>query len=533
MRISTLQIFNIANRSMSDANSSIAKTQEQISTGKRVLHPSDDPVASTKIMQLSDELASIKQYGRNIDIAQNNLTIEETVLDSVGNLTQRIRELAVRAGNTATMGVGEYKALASEVDARLLELQASLNTKNANGDYIFGGYKSTEEPFTGDGSSGFQYNGDDGQQFIKIANNTTIAASDSGKAAFVDIESDNNTISTYASAGNQSNPPVQISVGEVIDQEAFDEFYPEDIVITFNADSNISPPGKNFTATERSTGRVIASNQSFSPGAEVELVGVRVKIYGAPVSGIPAMPATQSWGADSALAFPQDFSGAGQETFNITVAGRTETFTLDANITSLADLSVVLNDAGNGNAAALNSLGLVANAGGINMPGGLNFTISGGSANIDAVTGLNTAFGTGSSDGVPAQAGDRVFIDSSNKQDVLTTLARFSAAMKNFNGTAETRAELEAVVGNTINNLDNAQTSVLDIRSKIGARSNTLESTRSIHLDTAQVTDEILSNLRDTDYAEASTRLAAQSLILEAAQASFIRVSRLTLFSQL
>ena len=62
MRISSSQVFDIANRGMADLTQQLLKTQSQISTGMRVLTPADDPVASTKIMQLNDELASTKQY---------------------------------------------------------------------------------------------------------------------------------------------------------------------------------------------------------------------------------------------------------------------------------------------------------------------------------------------------------------------------------------------------------------------------------------------------------------------------------------
>jgi len=68
MRISSLQIFNIANKGIADANESMIHTQAQLSSGVRVLNPSDDPVASTKIMQLTNDIANISQYRRNIDI---------------------------------------------------------------------------------------------------------------------------------------------------------------------------------------------------------------------------------------------------------------------------------------------------------------------------------------------------------------------------------------------------------------------------------------------------------------------------------
>lgn len=419
MRISSQQIFNIANNSMADANEAMLKTQRQLSTGQRVLEPSDDPVASTKILSINQELASIDQYRNNINIAKNDLVVEEAVLDGVLNIIQRVQELSVQAGNTATLSESEYLSLSNEVDARLDELQSLLNTQNANGDFIFGGYKSLNEPFTGTPGTGFRYNGDEGQKFIKVANNTFVPSSDSGKTAFVDVESARPNINTYASSSNRSQPPVQISIGTVTDREAFDEFFPEDMVITFNEDSNIAPAGKNFTITERSTGRVVLADQRYSEGTEVSANGVTFTITGNPASA------------------------------------------------------------------------------------------------------------------VPGQAGDRLFIDSTSKQDILTTMARFSDVMRNYDRSPESRATLEETVADTLDNLKNAQTSVLEITSEIGARFNTLDSTEELHFDAEIVLQELRSELRDVDYAEASTRLSSQTLILQAAQTAFVRVTSLSLFNQL
>lgn len=531
MRISSVQIFNIANNSMADANEAVVKTQEQLSTGRRVLNPSDDPVAATKIMSLRDELANVEQFQNNINAAKNNLVIEESVLSGVNNLVQRMQELAVQAGNTATLSTSEYESLANEVDSRLDELLNLLNSQNANGDYIFGGYKSSEEPFSGNASSGFRYNGDEGQQFMKIASSTTVSTSDSGKAIFVDIDSAENTATTYASDANLSNPPLQVSVATVTDQTTFNDFYPEDIVITFNADSNISPPGKNFTATERSSGRIIVENEIFVGGAPIELNGVSFKVTGDPISGEAAIEATRPFGNDSPVG-TFDFTLA-NETFDIVVAGRRETFVLDRDITSPAILSLTLNDATNGNADRLANLGITVDSTGIRMPDGINVSVINGSANVDTVLGLDSINGSTSSDGVIATAGDRVFVDSSAKQDLLTTLAVFSEGMKAFDGSVESRELLKDTVSNTLANLDNAQTSVLKVMANIGARVNTLDSTEALLADSALVTREILSDLQDVDYAEAATRLASQTLILQAAQSSFVRVSQLTLFSLL
>ncbi len=421
MRISSIQIFDIANDSISQSNQAIAKTQAQLSTGQRVLTPSDDPVASTKILEIEQNLSRIEQYGKNIDIAENNLSQEESTLDSISNLLQRVREIAVQAGNTATYTSSEYNALASEVDSRLDELMNLMNTKNAGGDYIFAGYTGGDKPFIGDAQSGFQYTGTDGNVNIKISDSTKVATSDSGKSVFVDIPAAQNSFNTSASSANTSNPAAMISVGQVVDQATYDNFYPKDMIISFKEDSAIVPAGKNFTITERSTGNVVTGFQNvpFVTGQTIEVNGLSFNMTGTPTSG--------------------------------------------------------------------------------------------------TVT----------------QDGDQFFVDSSPNQDVLTTLARFSAAMKQVDGTQESKEFMSQMVADTLNNTNNIQTSILETTAELGARLNTLESTKELHLDTDLVSREIMSDLRDLDYAEAASRLASQTLVLEAAQATFVRVSQLTLFSRL
>lgn len=533
MRISSLQVFNIADKNMARINKQVIETQEQMSTGRRVLSPADDPVAATKIMQITQDLEVTAQYKKNIDIAQNYLSLEESAMSSANSLIQRTQELALKAANTATLSVDEYAVIATEVDEQLKELLNLVNTKNANGDFIFGGYKTGSIPFEGDADSGFRYKGDDGQQYIKIANSTQVAATDSGKRAFVDIASDSNTISTYAGTANQSIPEAKINIGQVVDQDAFDAFYPADMVITFNADNAVDPERKNFTVTERGSHRIILENQVYSGGDEIVINGAAVRISGSPVSGVAAVPAQFDFGLEAAPVLPAVIAAPG-ETFTVRAGGRVETFNLQGTFNTTADISAVLNDGPSGNAAKLSNLGVEVTSQGLTQIHGVELEIGNASATIAGMLGIvDPLEGVVTDNGELAKNGDRFFIDSSEKQDVLTTLARFSEAMKRYDGTQVSRDQLSDAIASTLSNLDNAQTSVLDVTSSIGARLNTLESTRSLHIDSDLVSRDVLSNIRDLDYAEASTRLSQQTLILQATQQSFIRVSQLTLFARL
>lgn len=532
MRISTLQIYDIANIGMSDAQQAIVKTQEQIATGKRVLDPADDPIAATVTLQIKDTLAQSTQYQKNIDIAENLLEQENVTLDGVIRLMTRMRELAIQAGNAAVLTDSDYEAIAAEVDSRLDELLNLVNTRSADGDYIFAGYQGRTQPFVPTGGGDYRYVGDEGSISLKVSNIAKIPVSDSGKKLFQNIPSPVNTIYTYTSDANKSTPPITVSVGQVVDQQAFDAFYPEDMIVTFNDLNNVVPPGSNYTITERSTGRVIVQNQPYQSGAEIVVNGVSFRIGGIPYPGIAAVPGTLQWGTDAAQSYAGDETG---ETLSLRVGNLTETLTIGSNVAN--DAALVTELTTGTNATLLANLGVTVNnlvsPPQFEVASGLNVEVdpTGASGpNILAALGLNS--GTASTNGAPATPGDTVIVESSTTVGLLTTLSRFSDALHQVrDNDPNTEKLLGDVVASTLSSLDRAETSINAVQSEIGARLNTLESTRELHLDSDLLNHEVLSDLEDLDYSEAATRLSLQSFILQATQQSFTRVSGLTLFS--
>jgi flagellar hook-associated protein 3 FlgL len=178
----------------------------------------------------------------------------------------------------------------------------------------------------------------------------------------------------------------------------------------------------------------------------------------------------------------------------------------------------------------LANLGLTVTAAGLVSASGLNITIKGGSANTDNVSGLATAAGVTSSDGVIASGGDSFLIESTNKQGLLTSVSRFSEAMKSVENTAVSKATLSEIIAKTLTNLENAITNIAAVQGDVGARQNMLESSKNLNSDVQLTSQEILSQIEDLDYAEASTRLQMQTFVLSAAQQTFVKVSELSLF---
>lgn len=534
MRISTGQIYNIANIGMSEAQQAIAKTEEQIATGKRVLDPADDPIAATEILQLRDILARGTQFQKNIDIAENVLGLEEVAIGSVLDLLTRMRELAIQSGNTGVLTQSDYEAISAEVDSRLDELLNLVNTRSAGGEYIFGGYQGRTQPFVTTNGGGYIYQGDEGVLQLQVSQIAKVQVSDSGKRLFEDIPSANNTITTSVNPSNRSSPPITISIGQIVDQEAFDNFYSRDMVLTFNDPGEIAPPTPNFTITERTSGRVVVANQIYQPGEDIIVNGASFRVSGSPFPGIAAVAGSLQWGSDAAQNYAGDETG---ETLEIRVGNITETLTIGSNVANDTDLVTELTTGAN--AQLLANLGVTVNTGvappQFEVANGLNVEIDpnfSSGANVMAALGINAS--SASSNGVPAQAGDSVFIESSRSLGLLNILARFSDALRQVDDNDPNTEELLAeVAANTLQGLEQADTRLNSVESELGARLNTLESTRNMHLDTEILNKEVLSELEDLDYAEAATRLSLQTFVLQATQQSFIRVSNLSLFSLL
>lgn len=538
MRVSTSQIYTLANIGMANAQQAVNKTNEQISSGKRVLSPADDPVAATTILKLNQVIARTEQFDKNIDVAQNSLDQEEVALNSVVNLVQRMKELAVKAGNTGVLTPQDYQSIAAEVDSRIDELMGLQNTRNVSGQYIFAGHQGNTQPFTMNDAGNLNYHGDEGQLRIQISESVSVPVADSGKRLFMDIQSNHNTFVTRASASNRADPPARISAGEIVDQEAYDDFFPADMKVAFNAPEALSPAAPNFTITDRATGKVLMANEPYQPGQPVELNGLRFHITGQPQAGEAATPGSIDFGALGTVNFGA--SPASTASIKVSVGGVSETLILDRNVTNATELAAALNSStdnvgGSGaanNAAKLANLDITVDSNGFNAPSGLDITVSGGTAATTTALGFPTENdGTSSTNAEPAKPGDSFFVEATDKESLITTLSRFSEAMRSVEANSQSKAELGEVVAKTLGNLDNALTNVISVQGELGARLNTLESGRDTNADAQLYNNEVLSQIEDLDYAEASTRLAMESFVLQAAQQSFVKVSKLSLFN--
>ncbi len=123
----------------------LAKLQEQLSTGKRLLRPSDQPTDVANDLQMRTKLKQLSQLERNMEDGLGFMQITDSAMMSMDNLLQRLRELAIQASSDS-MSAKERLYIASEVEQLLRQFIALTDTKH-KGDYVFAGTQTKIMPF--------------------------------------------------------------------------------------------------------------------------------------------------------------------------------------------------------------------------------------------------------------------------------------------------------------------------------------------------------------------------------------------------
>ncbi|MDH5622561.1 MAG: flagellar hook-associated protein FlgL, partial [Gammaproteobacteria bacterium] len=129
MRVSTRGAYEHGLSAMQRLQSALDHTQRQISSGRRILTPSDDPIAASRALQIRESIGRLSQFDRNSNIAANRLSQEESALNSVNNVLQRVRELALQANN-ATQSNESRQQIAVEMRQQLDQLVQLANQKD-------------------------------------------------------------------------------------------------------------------------------------------------------------------------------------------------------------------------------------------------------------------------------------------------------------------------------------------------------------------------------------------------------------------
>lgn len=185
MRISTQMMYEQNMRGITDSQSRWLSYGEQMSTGKRVNRPSDDPIAASQAIVLSQSQSQNSQFALARTFATQKVSLEDNVLTQVNTAISSVREKLVYASN-GTLSDDDRLSLATDIQGIRDQLMNLANTTDGNGRFIFAGYKTESAPFdavTGDYNGGAEAI----SQQVDTARNMTI--SHTGQQIFESITS--------------------------------------------------------------------------------------------------------------------------------------------------------------------------------------------------------------------------------------------------------------------------------------------------------------------------------------------------------
>ena len=219
MRISTYGAYQKGFGLMQKLQAALSETHSQIATGRRIQRPSDDPISAARSVSFRESIARLEQYQRNGSTARSRLEHEESALNTVTNVLQRVRELALKANN-ATETDNSRQQIAIELRQQLADLVQIANQKDGNGRYLFAGLQDGSAPVS-NSAAGFVYNGDQGQRLIQIGPTRQIHDGDSGDEIFFAIRNGNGAFRTSAAASNTGNGV--LGIGSVTDPTLYDK----------------------------------------------------------------------------------------------------------------------------------------------------------------------------------------------------------------------------------------------------------------------------------------------------------------------
>ncbi len=198
MRISTSMLYNVNVANINRQQSAVLHTQQQLSTGRRVVSPSDDPVAAARALEVSQSIARVELQAKNQGTAMDALKNLDSQLGAIGDVLDYVRERVVQAGN-GSLSTEDKQAIATDIRAQFESLLNLSNTKDAEGEYLFSGYMGDTQPFSGNIAS-VAYQGDQGVRTLQISNTRHIPTSVSGNELFMNIRSVNGAFSTASNS---------------------------------------------------------------------------------------------------------------------------------------------------------------------------------------------------------------------------------------------------------------------------------------------------------------------------------------------
>lgn len=501
-RIATANYFDRNLVNLQQRQTGLDRAQLELSTGKKIIRPSDDPTGANSAIRLRKEIEVSDRYITSQDSAERFNMLSESMAKSMTDSIFRAEELMLQSIN-GSMDANSLKAIAGELEQILQQFEGLSNTTNSNGDFIFSGFQTTTQTYVQDDFGYQRYQGDDGQREVLVASGFQVKVNDPASSFIENVPSSNASFLPTPNAANTSNS--QISLGFVTRQSEYQNNTPSaPLTVNFIAGA---PAGQVRVEVLDSGGTALGMEPNkaafidITPGDSVEFNGIEFSTQANP----PPV-------AGDSFQFESSPNTSIMWTLQRTIDAMTMT---SSSYTSTANV-------GNGSGAILTGGNIVDPANNhITDDYTVNIVAGGQYEVYDSSGGLVEG---------------PVDYTSENK-------IKFRGVEFNISGTpavgdtfhidrpaAEARNEL---VGGLITELKAGMTSIDNARSEMGARLNAIDKEQNAQYRFLEVTKSTLANVEEIDIYQAITNLELERTGLQASQQSFAQIQNLSLFNYL
>ncbi len=531
MRISTAQFYETSASNYSRTYAGVVKTGNEVATQIKLNTAGDDPVGAARVLQLQQMGSMLNQYKSNIDTINTGVVQTETALTSITSSIQRAQELVLGAGN-ASFTDKDRQANAAELKQLQDQILGLMNSKDANGAFLFSGSKSSTVPYAVSPDGTYSYQGDQTRNLLTIGSGISMASNTTGWDAFE--QSVNTTpTSTTLSAGTDDGV-ISLSGGTVADTAAYNASFTagQPYTITFQSSTQFKiadSTGADVTAEATGAGQFSSSSAA---SQAIDFRGLQLNLN----INLTAAQSASTTTADDAVkdhtftlaATPSAVSTARLPGNALTSSVITASAVSDQKVfnesfptggailkfTSATDFSLYASpyDAASSVAVASGTL-----SGNTATAAGVKFTFSGAPSATLA-------------------AGDQFTVQSSaqQSQNILNTLSSVITALNGkVDGNPVAGQKLQAVLNSAIGNLTSASEQVSKAVTDGGARSATATAqavTNQTLIDNGTTESGAITS---SDPVDAIARLTLQKTMLQASQLVFTQLSALNLFSKL
>lgn len=283
MRITTNMIYDRNLATMSKVSERQNTAYNQLMSGDKFTRAGEDPSGMSQKMALTKEIDLFKQYSVNGSLLENSLGHADTVLGSI-NTAMLSAQTLIQKANSSAMGSEERNAIASELEGLQKQMFDLMNSKNSQGEFIFGGNQSKTQPFVKDASGNYVFQGDTGQRSIQVSPTVQIPANDSGFDLFEMVATRRTASATSAN--------IKVGVG---DQGNFESFYRNsyDSSLASNSFTVSTLAGPPATYEIKDSGGTVMQSGDYGAGNKISFNGLELTL------DLPAGGADQTFALDA------------------------------------------------------------------------------------------------------------------------------------------------------------------------------------------------------------------------------------------